>query len=100
MNVEVVLYTSAFCPYCVMAERLLAAKGVVPRKIQVDRDPAARAEMERRTGRRTVPQIFIGTRHVGGYMELAQLERAGELDALLGGAAPAANQSSRGKSHG
>ena len=84
MVAEVVMYCTAFCPYCVMAERLLAAKGVAPRKIRVDRDPAARAEMERLSGRRTVPQVFVGRRHLGGFTDLARLAQAGELDALLG----------------
>jgi glutaredoxin 3 len=67
-----------------MAERLLAQKGVATiEKIRVDLDPARRAEMMERTGRRTVPQIYIGETHVGGYDELAALERAGKLDELL-----------------
>ena len=78
------MYCTAVCPYCVMAERLLRSKGVIElAKIRVDLDPAQRAEMMQKTGRRTVPQIYIGERHVGGYDDLAALERAGELDPLL-----------------
>ena len=81
---SVVMYASAICPYCVQAERLLAAKGVTGiTKIRIDEDPARRDEMIARTGRRTVPQIYIGELHVGGYDELAALERAGRLDQLL-----------------
>jgi glutaredoxin 3 len=72
------------CPYCQMAERLLTSKGVAAlEKIRVDLEPARRAEMMERTGRRTVPQIYIGETHVGGYDELAALDRAGKLDELL-----------------
>jgi glutaredoxin 3 len=72
------------CPYCVRAERLLLARGVGSiEKLRVDLDPALRAEMVRITGRRTVPQIFIGERHVGGFDELAALDREGQLPALL-----------------
>jgi glutaredoxin 3 len=78
------MYSTGVCPYCQMAERLLAQKGVSTiEKIRVDLDPARRAEMMERTGRRTVPQIYIGETHVGGYDELAALERAGKLDELL-----------------
>jgi glutaredoxin 3 len=81
---NVVMYSTAVCPYCVQAERLLAAKGVKDiTKIRVDQDPARRDEMIARTGRRTVPQIFIGGRHVGGYDDLAALDRAGGLLPLL-----------------
>jgi glutaredoxin 3 len=66
-----------------MAEALLVRKGVTPQKILVDDDPVRRAEMVDRTGRRTVPQIYIGERHIGGYAELAQLDHQGELDVLL-----------------
>jgi glutaredoxin 3 len=80
----VVMYCTAVCPYCQSAERLLADKGVRGlEKIRVDLDPARREEMERRSGRRTVPQIWIGERHVGGCDDLYELERAGELDELL-----------------
>jgi glutaredoxin 3 len=78
------MYTTGVCPYCQMAERLLTSKGVAEiEKVRVDLDPARRAEMMERTGRRTVPQIYIGETHVGGYDELAALERAGKLDELL-----------------
>ena len=78
------MYTTGFCPYCQMAERLLTAKGVAGiEKVRVDLEPVRRAEMMERTGRRTVPQIYIGDTHVGGYDELAALERAGKLDELL-----------------
>ena len=79
----VTMYTTAVCPYCMMAERLLGSKGVAVTKIRVDLDPAKRAEMMQRTGRRTVPQIYIGEEHVGGYDDLADLDHQGKLDALL-----------------
>ena len=83
---EVTMYSTGVCPYCLRAEQLLNAKGVTAlRKIRVDLEPARRAEMMEKTGRRTVPQIFIGEKHVGGYDDLAELDRAGELDALLAG---------------
>lgn len=78
------MYCTAACPYCRSAERLLAAKGVSDiERIRVDLEPARRAEMMRKSGRRTVPQIWVGARHVGGCEELHALEHAGELDALL-----------------
>ena len=78
------MYSTAVCPYCVMAEKLLASKGVQHiDKIRVDVDPAAREEMMQRTGRRTVPQIYIDDRHIGGYDDLSALDRAGGLDPLL-----------------
>lgn len=81
---NVVMYSTAVCPYCVQAERLLASKGVKDiTRIRVDQDPAQRDEMIARTGRRTVPQIFIGDTHVGGYDDLAALDRAGGLVPLL-----------------
>lgn len=80
---KVRMYATRACPYCQMATRLLERKGVVIEKIQVDDQPDQREEMRRVTGLNTVPQIFIGARHVGGYRELAQLEVAGELDPLL-----------------
>lgn len=79
----VIMYCTAVCPYCVMAERLLQGKGVAVEKIRVDTDPARRAEMMTRSGRRTVPQIFVGDTHVGGFDDLSALDRAGKLDALL-----------------
>lgn len=81
---KVTMYATGVCPYCVMAERLLRAKGVAEiEKIRVDLDPARRTEMMERTGRRTVPQIYVGERHVGGYDDLAALDHAGGLDPLL-----------------
>lgn len=88
MTAKVRMYCTAVCPYCIQAERLLTAKGVTAiEKIRVDLDPERRAEMMQKTGRRTVPQIYVGERHVGGFDELAALDHAGELDALLGGEA-------------
>jgi thioredoxin reductase (NADPH) len=78
------MYTKPGCPYCDMAKRLLAEKGQRWTEIDVEQDSAQRQEMIRRSGRTTVPQIWIGERHVGGFDDLAALERAGELDALLG----------------
>jgi glutaredoxin 3 len=78
------MYSTRVCPYCVMAEKLLQKKGVAQlEKILIDVDPAQRETMMARTGRRTVPQIYIGDHHVGGYDDLAALDRAGKLDALL-----------------
>ena len=85
---KVIMYTTAMCPYCQMAERLLLAKGVVIEKVRVDLEPARRVEMMEKTGRRTVPQIYVGDTHVGGYDDLAALDRAGKLDPLLGSVAP------------
>jgi glutaredoxin 3 len=89
---RVIMYSTGVCPYCQMAERLLLSKGVAAiDKIRVDLEPDRRVEMMERTGRRTVPQIYIGETHVGGYDDLAALDRAGRLDELLRGspAAPA-----------
>ncbi|NDU89949.1 MAG: glutaredoxin 3 [Ferrovum sp.] len=78
------MYCTALCPYCVMAEKLLARKGFTSvEKIRIDLDPAERDAMIRRTGRRTVPQIYIGQTHVGGFDDLAALDRQGLLDPLL-----------------
>ena len=83
-SAKVRMYTSAVCPYCQMAERLLQQKGVGDiEKIRVDLEPTQREAMMELTGRRTVPQIFIGDTHVGGYDDLSALERAGKLDVLL-----------------
>lgn len=82
------MYCTRVCPYCVRAEQLLAKKGIVAdriEKIRVDDFPEKREEMVRITGRRTVPQIFIGERHVGGFDDLAELDAGGELDPLLQG---------------
>jgi glutaredoxin 3 len=81
---NVVMYSTAICPYCIRAEQLLHKKGVAAiEKIRVDLEPERRVEMMHRTGRRTVPQIFIGDYHVGGFDDLAALDRAGRLDPLL-----------------
>lgn len=81
---RVTMYTTAVCPYCLQAERLLSAKGVrAIDKVRVDLDPGRRQEMMERTGRRTVPQIYIGEVHVGGYDDLVALDRAGGLEPLL-----------------
>lgn len=77
------MYTTAVCPFCQMAERLLQAKGAEIEKIRIDLDPAERTAMMEKTGRRTVPQIYVGDTHVGGYDDLAALDRAGKLDPLL-----------------
>lgn len=82
---QIVMYSTTWCGYCQRARGLLERKGVGVREIKVDEDPTQRAVMvERSGGRRTVPQIFIGERHVGGYDELAVLDRSGELDRLVG----------------
>ncbi len=81
---KVSMYCTAICPYCVRAEQLLHRKGVTQiDKIRVDLEPERRVEMMHRTGRRTVPQIFIGERHVGGFDDLSALDREGGLDPLL-----------------
>jgi glutaredoxin 3 len=81
---KITMYSTGVCPYCQMAERLLKAKGVTEiDKIRIDLDPAKRDEMMEKTQRRTVPQIYIGDRHVGGFDELSALDRAGELVPLL-----------------
>jgi glutaredoxin 3 len=80
----VVMYTTNWCPYCDRARRLLSAKNVAIEEIDVESAPEKRAEMQQRSGRRTVPQIFIGETHVGGSDDLHALEDAGKLDALLG----------------
>jgi glutaredoxin 3 len=78
------IYSSAWCPYCYAAKRLLSAKGVSFEEIDVD-DTRARAEMiQRAGGRRTVPQIFVDGQHVGGFDDLSALDRAGKLDSMLG----------------
>ena len=78
------MYSTAVCPFCLRAEMLLGSKGVTEiEKIRVDLDPREREEMMNKTGRRTVPQIYIGDRHVGGFEELAALDHAGKLDSLL-----------------
>ncbi len=80
---KVVIYTTAWCPYCVRAKALLDSKGVAYEEIAVDGKPALRAEMAQKAGRTSVPQIWIGEHHVGGCDDLYALERAGRLDPLL-----------------
>lgn len=82
------MYSTAVCPFCQRAEMLLKSKGVAEiEKIRIDLDPAQRDAMIEKTGRRTVPQIYIGDYHVGGFDDLAALDRAGKLDPLLRGEA-------------
>ena len=83
MKARVVIYATAACPFCQSAERLLRAKGVQVEKIRVDLEPGRRDEMTRKSGRRTVPQIWIGGRHIGGCDDLYALDREGQLDPLL-----------------
>lgn len=86
---RVVMYTSSGCPYCVRAEQLLRARGVARiEAVRVDLEPARRDEMVKRSGRRTVPQIWIGDTHVGGFDDLRALDVAGRLLPLLGPATP------------
>ena len=83
---RVKMYATGWCPFCIRAEQLLQAKGVAEfEKIRVDLDPPRKDEMIAITGRRTVPQIFIGEAHVGGFDDLAELDRKGDLAALLAG---------------
>jgi glutaredoxin 3 len=83
---KVLMYSTAVCPFCQRAEALLKAKGVLDiEKIRIDIDQVRREEMMQKTGRRTVPQIYIGETHIGGYDDLAALDRAGKLDTLLAG---------------
>lgn len=83
--VEVVIYSSAWCPYCIRAKQLLTRKGVAFDEISVDGQSELRAEMVRKAGRTSVPKIWIGATHVGGCDDLYALERAGKLDGLLAG---------------
>jgi glutaredoxin 3 len=81
---EIMMYATATCPYCINAERLLTSKGVTDiNKIRVDLQPEQRVEMMHKTGRRTVPQIYINNQHIGGYDDLRKLDLAGGLDVLL-----------------
>lgn len=81
---NILMYATAVCPYCINAERLLAAKGVKEiNKIRVDLYPELRVEMMQKTGRRTVPQIYIGEQHIGGFDDLRALDLAGKLEPLL-----------------
>ena len=81
---QVLMYCTAVCPYCTIAERLLTRKGVTEiSKIRVDLDQQKMSEMMQRTGRRTVPQIYIGDFHVGGFDDLSELDQDGKLEPLL-----------------
>ena len=82
---EVIVYSSDYCPYCSRAKHLLASKSVAFEEIKVDGKPQLRAEMTKKAGRTSVPQIWIGEKHIGGCDDLYALERAGKLDALLKG---------------
>jgi glutaredoxin 3 len=83
---QIVMYTTASCPFCIAAERLLASRGVADiQKIRVDLEPQLRITMMEKTGRRTVPQIYIDDYHVGGFDELRALDMAGKLAPLLAG---------------
>ena len=79
------MYSSAYCPYCMMAGRLLNSKGANVEVLSIDSDPQLHTQMQQRTGRTSVPQIFIGETHVGGCDDLHELEHGGKLDALLAG---------------
>lgn len=83
LTAQVTMYATDWCPFCVRAEKLLVSKGANVKKINVEEQPDRRAEMVEMTGRRTVPQIFIGDRHVGGHDDLVALERVGDLDVIL-----------------
>ena len=80
---KVLMYLTASCPFCQSADRLLQEKGVAVEKVRVDLEPARRVEMMQKSGRRTVPQIWIGERHIGGCDDLYDLERQGGLEPLL-----------------
>ena len=83
MTARVLMYCTAACPFCQSAERLLVEKGAAIEKVRVDTHPERRAEMMQKSGRRTVPQIWIGERHIGGCDDLYALDREGKLDPLL-----------------
>ncbi|TPQ28615.1 glutaredoxin 3 [Methylomonas koyamae] len=80
---EIIIYTTKICPYCTMAKRLLERKGAGYTEINVDAEPGLREQMIEKTQRRTVPQIFIGNRHIGGFDDLQALDKNQELDPLL-----------------
>ena len=80
---EIIIYTSNLCPYCTMAKRLLTGKGVTYKELNVDKTPGLREEMMQKTRRRTVPQIYIGEQHIGGFDELRALDLKKGLDPLL-----------------
>jgi len=81
---QIQIYTSQLCPYCQRARRLLERKGVTYEEIRVDLEPGRWNEMSKRSGRDTVPQLFVGERHVGGFDDMVELDMDGELDTLLG----------------
>jgi glutaredoxin 3 len=85
VTAPVTIYSTRICPYCVRAKALLDEKHVAYTEVLVDEDPEKRAEMMQKSGRRTVPQIFVGSRHVGGFDDLYTLDRSGGLDRLLTG---------------
>lgn len=86
MSAPVTIYSTRICPYCVRAKALLDHKHVPYTEVLVDEQPEKRVEMMQKSGRRTVPQIFVGDRHVGGFDDLYMLDRSGGLDPLLAGA--------------
>jgi len=88
-STDVVMYTTSWCPYCTRARQLFDSKGVPYTEIDVDAVEGARTEMQRRSGRTSVPQIFVGERHLGGYDDTSALDQRGELDPLLAGAGTA-----------
>ena len=88
MGAAVTIYTTRFCPYCTRAKQLLNGKGVDYEDIAVDAQPELRQEMMQRSGRHTVPQIWLGEQHIGGCDDLYRLEQAGRLDELLAALAP------------
>ena len=85
VNEAIVMYSTRFCPYCMRARGLLSSKGIEFKEIAVDGNRELRTEMIQRSGRHTVPQIWIGETHIGGCDELYQLERSGQLDVLIAG---------------
>ncbi len=87
--VKIEMYSTAFCPYCVRARRLLSRKGVKFEEIRIDQDPSQEAVMIQRSERFTVPQIFIDGHHIGGYDDMVELDMDDQLDPLLGGQDPA-----------
>lgn len=82
---KVLMYTTGFCPYCIWARRLLSNKGVDFEDIRVDQYPERRPEMEEKSRRTSVPQIFIGDLHIGGFDDMSALDKAGRLDAIISG---------------
>lgn len=83
MAAKIIMYSTRFCPYCMRARSLLDSKGAAYTDIAVDSSPELRREMTERSGRHTVPQIWIGERHIGGFDDLARLEQQGRLDEIL-----------------